>query len=79
MKYISYIKIRKFKVFDEEIIVSFDNTTVLIGPNNAGKTTIIQALTLWQLGVRAFLTPKLKWMSKVNKENAKESWTRPLV
>ena len=58
MKYISYIKIRKFKVFDEEIIVSFDNTTVLIGPNNAGKTTIIQALTLWQLGVRAFFDTK---------------------
>ncbi len=58
MKKIRYIKVRNFKVFGDEIIIEFDSTTVLIGPNNAGKTTLIQALTMWQLGIRAFFDTK---------------------
>lgn len=58
MQHLTYLKIQNFKIFGEEIIINFDNTTVLIGPNNAGKTTIIQALTMWQLGIRAFADSK---------------------
>jgi predicted ATPase len=54
MKYVEYIKISNFKIFGEEITINFDDTTVLIGPNNAGKTTVIQALALWQLGIHRF-------------------------
>lgn len=43
--------IRNFKRFDE---VSFElgNPVVFIGPNNSGKTTALQALALWDLGLR---------------------------
>jgi predicted ATPase len=71
MQYISYIKIQNFKVFGEEITIHFDNTTVLIGPNNAGKTTVIQALALWQLGIRAFFDNKTLYDDKTNERKYK--------
>ncbi|MBM3299024.1 MAG: AAA family ATPase [Deltaproteobacteria bacterium] len=43
--------VRNFKRFDE-IDVELGKTVVLIGPNNSGKTTALQALALWELGVR---------------------------
>ncbi len=58
MQHISYLKIQNFKIFGDEIVIHFDTTTVLVGPNNAGKTTIIQALAIWQLGIRAFVDSK---------------------
>ena len=48
MQYIKYIKINNFKIFGEEITLDFENTTVLIGPNNAGKTSVIQAFAIAQ-------------------------------
>ena len=45
------IKIRNFKLF-EEIEFELGNTVVLIGPNNSGKTTALQALALWDIGLR---------------------------
>ena len=52
MQKINYIKIQNFKVFGEEIKIDFDNPTVLIGANNSGKTTVIQALSLWSWAVK---------------------------
>ncbi len=45
------IRIRNFKRFDD---VEFDlgKNVVLIGPNNSGKTTALQALALWEIGLR---------------------------
>ena len=45
------IQIRNFKKLDA---VSFElgKSVVLIGPNNSGKTTALQALALWDIGVR---------------------------
>lgn len=43
--------VRNFKKFvDVEIPLS--NPVVFIGPNNSGKTTALQALALWELGLR---------------------------
>jgi ABC-type cobalamin/Fe3+-siderophores transport system ATPase subunit len=64
MQYIHYIKVRNFKIFGDEITIDFDDTTVLIGPNNAGKTTLIQAISLWQLGIRAFFDTKTELDAK---------------
>lgn len=58
MQYIHSIKIKNFKTFGEEIKIDFDDTTVLIGSNNVGKTTVIQALALWQLGIATFVSQK---------------------
>lgn len=43
--------VRNFKRFDE-IDVELGNPVVLIGPNNSGKTTALQALALWDIGLR---------------------------
>jgi len=45
------LRIRNFKRFDE-VDIELGETVVLIGPNNSGKTTALQALALWDIGVR---------------------------
>lgn len=42
---ITKLTIRNFKRLDEAV-VDLSDTVVLIGPNNAGKTTALQALAL---------------------------------
>jgi ABC-type cobalamin/Fe3+-siderophores transport system ATPase subunit len=51
----SHIRIENFKIFGDSITVPLNNPTVLIGPNNAGKTSIIQALALWSWAVRSWV------------------------
>jgi predicted ATPase len=48
---ITKIRIRNFKKLEN---VEFDLTenVVLVGPNNSGKTTILQALTLFDIGIK---------------------------
>lgn len=45
------ITIRNFKLF-EEVEVPLGSGFVLVGPNNCGKTSVLQALTLWHTGLR---------------------------
>lgn len=44
------LRIRNFKQFDD-VEIELGPVTVLIGPNNSGKTTILQALALWYAGL----------------------------
>ena len=44
------LTVRNFKRFGE-IEIGLDNPVVFIGPNNSGKTSALQALALWQVGV----------------------------
>lgn len=47
------LTIRNFKRFgSDEAEVELGDSVVFIGPNNAGKTTAMQALALWHAGVR---------------------------
>ena len=43
--------IRNFKRFDE-VDIELGEAVVFIGPNNSGKTSALQALALWELGVK---------------------------
>lgn len=43
--------IRNFKRF-EEAVIELGNPVVFIGPNNSGKSTALQALALWDAGLR---------------------------
>ena len=43
--------IRNFKRF-ESLDIELGKTVMLVGPNNSGKTTALQALALWDIGVR---------------------------
>ncbi len=45
------LTIRNFKRFDE-VEVELGNPVVFIGPNNSGKTSAIQALALWDIGLK---------------------------
>jgi hypothetical protein len=45
------LTIRNFKRFGE-VEIELGNPVVFIGPNNSGKTTALQALALWELGLR---------------------------
>ncbi len=45
------LRIRNFKRFDD-VSIPLGNTVVFIGPNNSGKTTALQALALWNVGLR---------------------------
>ncbi len=45
------LTIRNFKSF-KNVEIELGKTVVLIGPNNSGKTTALQALALWDLGLK---------------------------
>jgi ABC-type branched-subunit amino acid transport system ATPase component len=53
MEMLTRIKIRNFKQF-EDVDIELGKAVVLIGPNNSGKTTALQALALWDVGMRAW-------------------------
>jgi energy-coupling factor transporter ATP-binding protein EcfA2 len=48
------LAIRNFKLF-EKVEIELGERVVFIGPNNAGKTSALQALALWDLGTKRWL------------------------
>lgn len=46
--------IRNFKVFNE-VEIELGDRVVFVGPNNSGKTTALQALALWSIGIRRWV------------------------
>jgi ABC-type branched-subunit amino acid transport system ATPase component len=69
MRLLHYIEIQNFKRFGARQRIELDHPAVLIGPNNCGKTSAIQALALWSQAVRT-------WYDVRRKSSAKE---RPSV
>ncbi|MDR3244801.1 MAG: ATP-binding protein [Prevotellaceae bacterium] len=61
---ITSIKIENFKKL-ENIFFPLSSSVVIIGPNNSGKSTLFQALCLWEIGVRNFIAAKEQ--GKLNK------------
>lgn len=58
MTYIDWVEIENFKGLENKVRIPLGNPSVVIGPNNAGKTTILQALSLWNRAVRAWIAKK---------------------
>lgn len=58
------LTIRNFKRLSE-VTVELGNTVVFIGPNNSGKTTALQALALWNVGLK-------RWNEKRSGRNTPE-------
>lgn len=55
---------RNFKCFGE-VEIELGNPVVFIGPNNSGKTTALQALALWNIGLKRW---NEKWKGQTNPE-----------
>ena len=60
MRLLHYIEIRNFKHFGDRQRIELDHPAVLIGPNNCGKTTAIQAIALWSQAARTWFDAKGK-------------------
>lgn len=58
------LTIRNFKRFDN-VEIELGSPVVLIGPNNSGKTTALQALALWDVGLK-------RWIEKRSTKTALE-------
>jgi hypothetical protein len=54
MRLLHYLEIENFKRFGERQRIELDHPAVLIGPNNCGKTSAIQAIALWSQAVRTW-------------------------
>ena len=61
---ITKLSVKNFKLF-REVELELGERVVLIGPNNAGKTSALQALALWDIGVK-------RWVEKRGAGNVPE-------
>ncbi len=60
MRHLHYLEIRNFKRFGDRVRIELDHPAVLVGPNNCGKTTALQAIALWSQAVRTWFERKGK-------------------
>src|SRR5689334_13264692 len=51
------LRVRNFKRFSE-LDIELGKAVVFIGPNNSGKTTALQALALWDIGLRQWFAKR---------------------
>ena len=54
---IKRVKLRYFKMFEEQEF-NLRETIILAGPNNSGKSTYLQAISVWNLALRKWLTER---------------------
>lgn len=54
MRLLHYLEIENFKRFGDKQRIELDHPAVLIGPNNCGKTSAIQAMALWSQAVKTW-------------------------
>lgn len=54
MKLLHFVEIENFKRYGETQRIELDHPAVLIGPNNCGKTSALQAIALWSIGLRTW-------------------------
>src|ERR1022692_4347612 len=58
------LRVKNFKRL-EDVEIELGKTVVFVGPNNSGKTTALQALALWEIGLR-------KWLEKRSAKDTPE-------
>jgi len=58
------LRVKNFKRL-EDVDIELGKTVVFVGPNNSGKTTALQALALWEAGLR-------KWIEKRSAKDTPE-------
>jgi hypothetical protein len=60
---IQRVRLKRFKRFDDASIVIPDHV-VFAGPNNSGKTTVLQAIAAWDFALRAWLEQRHDFNSR---------------
>lgn len=71
MRLLHFVEIENFKRFGDRQRIELDHPAVLIGPNNCGKTSAIQALALWSQAVKT-------WYDIRSESSAKERTATPM-
>ena len=71
MRILHWLEIRNFKSYGSSGRIPLDHPSVLIGPNNCGKTTALQAIALWSIAVRT-------WHQESKDSKAKKRTGKPL-
>ena len=71
MRLLHYLEIENFKRFGDKQRIELDHPAVLIGPNNCGKTSAIQAIALWSQALKT-------WLDARKSSSAKERPAIPL-
>lgn len=71
MKHLHYVEIENFKRYGRKQRIDLDHPAVLIGPNNCGKTSVLQAIALWSIGFRT-------WRVESENSKAEKKTGRPL-
>jgi predicted ATPase len=54
MRLLHYLEIENFKRFGDRQRIELDHPAVLIGPNNCGKSSAIQAIALWSQAIKTW-------------------------
>ena len=54
MRILHWLEISNFKSYGSSGRITLEHPSVLIGPNNCGKTTALQAIALWSIAVRTW-------------------------
>ena len=72
---IKEVVLRRFKRFQEERF-DLSGHVILAGPNNCGKTTVLQSIAAWSLGLRLWRT-EVERLSKAQLKPAKEFIPKP--
>jgi ABC-type multidrug transport system ATPase subunit len=71
VRLLHYLEIENFKRFGDKQRIELEHPAVLIGPNNCGKTSAIQALALWSQALKT-------WLDARKSSSAKERPAIPL-
>jgi hypothetical protein len=71
MKLLDYAEIENLKCFGERQRIELDHPAVLIGPNNCGKTSALQAIALWSMGLKP-------WRAEAENSRAEKRTGKPL-
>jgi ABC-type cobalamin/Fe3+-siderophores transport system ATPase subunit len=71
MRILHWLEISNFKSYGTSGRITLDHPSVLIGPNNCGKTTALQAIALWSIAVRT-------WQQESKDSKAKQRTGKPL-
>lgn len=61
---IKRVRVRYFKQFEDQVF-DLDDSIILAGPNNSGKTTLLQAIAVWNLALQKWLLKRATSKAKV--------------